>query len=71
MPLTRQAEAVARHFHEVYEQLAPAYNYRTRPESSVPWENVPSNNRNLMIAVAKELLDRDIIQVGEHLTVAP
>jgi len=50
------AEAVARAFHESYERLAPSYGYETRKESAVPWEDVPTTNRALMIAVADEVL---------------
>src|SRR5690606_27510165 len=46
---------VARAFHEAYERLAPSFGYETRPESAVPWEQVPENNRRLMIAVASEV----------------
>ncbi len=34
-------EALARHFHETYERLAPEFGYRTREESAKPWEQVP------------------------------
>lgn len=49
-------EALARQFHEMYERLAPEYGYETRPESAVPWEDVPENNRALMQAVVAEVL---------------
>ena len=44
------AEDLARAFHETYERLAPEFGYETRRESAVPWEDVPENNKNLMIA---------------------
>jgi hypothetical protein len=50
------AEQLARLFHETYERLAPEYDYETRRESAVAWDEVPENNRRLMIAVAGELL---------------
>jgi hypothetical protein len=53
---TNDAEALARRFHEAYERLAPAYGYRTREESAVPWEEVPETNRSLMVAVAAEII---------------
>ena len=49
-------EAVARAFHNTYERLAPHYDYETRKSSAVPWENVPANNRALMVAVVADLL---------------
>ena len=57
------AEALAQRFHETYERLAPQYGYETRKESSVEWKDVPTNNKNLMIAVCSEILftnDKDI-----------
>ena len=50
------AEQLAKRFHETYERLAPAFGYKTRRASAVPWEEVPEPNRQLMIAVAAELL---------------
>jgi hypothetical protein len=52
----REAEALARRFHEAYERLAPSFGYETRRESAVPWEEVPQQNRDLMVAVAGEVL---------------
>jgi hypothetical protein len=51
-------EELARAFHETYERLAPRFGYETRRESAVPWEEVPENNKQLMIAVCEELLAR-------------
>jgi hypothetical protein len=50
------AEILARRFHETYERLAPSFGYTTRPETAVPWEQVPAPNRQLMVAVCEELL---------------
>lgn len=49
-------EEVAKLFHETYERLAPSFGYETRKASAVPWENVPDNNKKLMIAVVGEVL---------------
>ncbi len=46
---------LARRFHETYERLAPSFGYDTRPDSAVPWDEVPERNRNLMIAVCAEV----------------
>lgn len=54
-----EAENLARRFHETYERLAPQFGYETRRESAKPWEEVPEQNRNLMIAVCAEILDED------------
>jgi hypothetical protein len=58
------AEALARRFHETYERLAPDHGYETRKASAVPWEDVPEQNRSLMIAVAGEIL-----RGGDHVLV--
>jgi hypothetical protein len=52
------AEELARLFHDAYERLAPSFGYETRKESAVAWEQVPEQNRSLMIAVAGEVLTR-------------
>jgi|GEM_PF-41182 hypothetical protein len=50
------AESVAKLFHTTYERLAPHYGYGTRLATRVPWEQVPEQNRQLMIATAAEVL---------------
>lgn len=52
-----QAEKLAQLFHETYEYLAPEFGYSTRQESAKPWADVPERNRQLMIAVCREILD--------------
>jgi hypothetical protein len=52
----KSAEDLARAFHETYERLAPQFGYQTRPDSAKRWDEVPENNRNLMIAVAAAIL---------------
>lgn len=48
------ATEIAAAFHKVYEQRAPLYNYKTRPESAVPWSKVPHENKALMITTVAE-----------------
>ena len=55
-PNSGNASDLAKRFHETYERLAPSMGYETREESAVPWEEVPENNKRLMIAVCAELL---------------
>jgi hypothetical protein len=50
------AEELAKFFHDTYERLAPQYQYKTREDSAVPWEDVPADNKALMIATAGEVL---------------
>lgn len=51
-----EARRVAHLFHETYERLAPEYGYETREASAKPWDEVPSNNRLLMIATVDHVL---------------
>lgn len=51
-------EDLARWFHQEYERMAPTFAYETRKASAVPWEDVPENNRRLMMAVAASALLR-------------
>ena len=57
------AEVIARRFHEEYEHLAPHFHYETRRESAVPWDDVPANNKALMVAVVNALLLEGTIRV--------
>lgn len=57
------AEKIAQQFHETYERLAPDFGYKTRKATAVPWAEVPGQNKDLMIAVAGDLLDRGVIEV--------
>jgi hypothetical protein len=50
------AEELARFFHETYERLSPQYEYETREDSAVPWDEVPEDNKRLMIATCAEVL---------------
>lgn len=59
--MMESAERIASEFHRTYEELAPSFGYATREASAKPWQDVPDNNRNLMIAVAQSLLDQGII----------
>lgn len=49
------AELLAERFHEAYERLAPLYGYETRLDSAVSWADVPERNRQLMVAVCREI----------------
>lgn len=48
--------AIAKRFRETYERLAPQFGYRTRKETSKPWDQMPEQNKRLMIAVCAEIL---------------
>lgn len=51
-----RAVAVARRFHDLYEELAPSFGYETRPESRVEFDALPRENRHLMVAVCVVVL---------------
>jgi hypothetical protein len=51
MPL---AEALARRFHELYEELAPGFGYVTRPDTQQ--FDLGSPNGQLMVAVSERVL---------------
>lgn len=55
------AELLAQRFHETYERLAPNYGYQTRRDSAVPWDDVPTHNKQLMIATARELIRTGVV----------
>lgn len=57
-------ERIARAFHEAYERLAPEHSYETREASAVAWEDVPEDNRSLMLATVDDLLASRTIRVG-------
>jgi hypothetical protein len=60
-------ERIARCFHEHYEQLAPEFGYRTRQASARPWDQVPAENRNLMIATVEALImDEELFTPEMH-----
>lgn len=63
-----EAEQIAALFHRLYEELAPQFGYTTRPESAVPWSQVPENNRYLMTTVVRLVLQH--IGLGRDLLCA-
>lgn len=58
------SEKIAKEFHETYEKLAPEFEYKTRKKSAVPWEDLPEQNKNLMLAVVQSLQRRGVISAG-------
>lgn len=56
--MSSSAEKLAKEFHETYERLAPEFGYETRKETRVKWEDLPENNKRLMVAVCGELLHK-------------
>ena len=58
------AEEIARAFHETYERLAPSHGYETREASAKPWSEVPEQNRTLMVATVRDLIDNGVVKTG-------
>jgi hypothetical protein len=58
-----QPEELARLFHQYQEMLAPDFDCKA--ESSPCWEKTPSNERRLLIAVARLTLDELTFTTGE------
>jgi len=48
---------LAKAFHEAYERLAPEFGYKTREESAVAWEDVPEQNKKLMVATIMSIFE--------------
>ena len=65
--ISAEAVETARLFHETYERLAPDFGYRTREASAKPWDEVPEQNRALMIATCAEIIQhlRDTLGASE------
>ncbi len=56
---------LAREFHEVYEELAPKYGWKTQEASAVPWDDVPKHQRELMCDVIRRVVQPLIDRVRE------
>lgn len=60
----KHAEMIAGLFHATYETLAPEHGYETRKASAVAWDDVPADNKALMIATVQHLIDMGTISPG-------
>ena len=58
-----QVHKIAQAFHETYERLAPEYGWVTQKESAMSWEDIPVENKLLMINVVAKLFNDGIIKV--------
>jgi len=52
---------IAKAFHERYEALAPSHGWDTQERSRVAWEDLPEENRGLMVSVVSALLADGVI----------
>jgi hypothetical protein len=64
-------EELARLFHDTYEALAPSHGWETQERSRKDWDEVPAENKSLMIAVAARVLDALELAALERLADAP
>ena len=59
-----QVEWIARSFHDRYETLADKHGWKPQESTRVAWEDLPEQNRTLMIEVVRTLLSDGVIAVG-------
>lgn len=57
----RAGVTIARRFHEEYEHIAPMYGWTTQEASRVDWDDLPDNQRKLMVHVVANLLAAGVI----------
>jgi hypothetical protein len=51
-----EVDGLARRFHSVYESWAPSFGWDTQEASQVSWDDLPSNQRHLMLTVVREVV---------------
>lgn len=61
------AELIAKRFHEVYEDLAPSMGWETQERSRKSWEELPTENKWLMVKVVDQLMEEKVIYKGRNL----
>lgn len=61
------SERIAKRFHEVYEELAPTMGWETQERSRKEWDELPLENKWLMVKVVEQLLEEKVIYKGRGL----
>ncbi len=56
------AEGIARALHETQGLLSEQHGQGPNPDGDVPWERLPKERRELLIATAKALLENGVIR---------
>lgn len=51
-----QAERLARAFHDAYREHSPEFGYQIRDGADVSYEELPPQNRELMLATSRDVL---------------
>lgn len=59
-PLTTP-DQLAELFHTTYEQVTPQFGYETRRETAVPWDELPHPHKQMLIAVATQVLGQLVL----------
>ena len=62
--MVEEADHIARRFHDLYEELASEHGYETREDTRVDYDDLPVENRGLMISVVGRLISEGTIKVG-------
>lgn len=65
------AEQIARRFHEVYDARADIFGWSPAESTRVAWEDLPEENRNLMVSVVDILLANAVISPGAAVGLDP
>lgn len=55
MELEAELKTIAKQFHKTYERLAVEYGWKSQESCQVPFEQLPEENRELMLAVVREV----------------
>lgn len=65
--MLNDSELIAKRFHEVYEDLTPTMGLETQERSRKTWEELPIENKWLMVKVVEQLMEEKIIYKGRNL----
>lgn len=57
-----EEKVIAKNFHEVYEELAPKFHYKTQKKSQCPWDSLTVDHQDLMIATVRKVLQRFLVK---------
>jgi len=65
--MPRSAEEIAKRYHEVYEELAPTMGSMWEAQITLKkWEDLPTEQRWLMVKVIDRLIDEKMIYRGKE-----
>jgi len=57
-----EEKVIAKNFHEVYEELAPKFHYKTQKKSQCSWDSLTVDHQDLMIATVRKVLQRFLVK---------